>query len=144
MVLTEAVEKYGADSAVARYERLRQDMASGRYDFSETSLNEAARSIAAQAARLGPDARPVASAAGGLVQSEDLPSARDALGRLGDAIVTLANASRAGLGDGVNIAYCPMVRHHWLQTGTAIRNPFYGQRMLECGRLTTAPPTSKH
>ena len=43
--LAEAIEKFGADSAVARYERLRQDMASGRYDFSETSLSDLARTL---------------------------------------------------------------------------------------------------
>ena len=43
--LAEAIEKFGTDSAVARYERLRQDMASGRYDFSETSLSDLARTL---------------------------------------------------------------------------------------------------
>ena len=43
--LAEAIEKFGTDSAVARYERLRQDMTSGRFDFSENSLSELARTL---------------------------------------------------------------------------------------------------
>ena len=44
-VLTEAIDRFGVDSAVARYKALRQDMASGRYDFSEQSVNELARRL---------------------------------------------------------------------------------------------------
>lgn len=44
-VLTAAVNDFGADSAVARYERLREDMVSGRYDFSEASLTATAQAL---------------------------------------------------------------------------------------------------
>ncbi|HEX5435954.1 MAG TPA: c-type cytochrome [Gemmatimonadaceae bacterium] len=47
-VLTEADHKYGVDSAVARYKMLREDMVSGRYDFSEASLTEIAETLGAQ------------------------------------------------------------------------------------------------
>ncbi|HKG92791.1 MAG TPA: c-type cytochrome [Gemmatimonadaceae bacterium] len=43
--LAEAIDKFGTDSAVARYERLRQDMTSGRFDFGESSLSELARTL---------------------------------------------------------------------------------------------------
>ena len=43
--LAEAIDKFGVDSAVAGYERLRQDMSSGRFDFSEHSLSELARTL---------------------------------------------------------------------------------------------------
>jgi len=45
MVLTDIIEHGGIDSAVARYKTLRDDMVSGRYDFSEISLNELAREL---------------------------------------------------------------------------------------------------
>jgi tetratricopeptide (TPR) repeat protein len=44
-VLTSAITQYGVDSAVSRYRTLREDMVSGRYDFSETSLTEIARKV---------------------------------------------------------------------------------------------------
>jgi len=48
-VLTAALDSGGAQAAVARYRQLRErDLASGRYDFSESSLNELARTLAAQ------------------------------------------------------------------------------------------------
>lgn len=45
-VLDDAITHYGVDSAVTRYKTLREDMVSGRYDFSETSLSEVARKLA--------------------------------------------------------------------------------------------------
>lgn len=48
-VLTAALDSGGAPAAVARYRQLRQEtLASGRYDFSEGSVNEMARRLAAQ------------------------------------------------------------------------------------------------
>ncbi|HYH78275.1 MAG TPA: c-type cytochrome [Longimicrobium sp.] len=48
-VLAAALDSGGVQAAVARYRTLRQEtMASGRYDFSEGSLNEMARRLATQ------------------------------------------------------------------------------------------------
>jgi tetratricopeptide (TPR) repeat protein len=48
-VLTAALDSGGVQAAVARYRQLRQDqIATGRYDFSEGSLNEMARRLAMQ------------------------------------------------------------------------------------------------
>ncbi|HEV7587555.1 MAG TPA: c-type cytochrome [Longimicrobium sp.] len=48
-VLTTALDSGGAPAAIARYRQLRQEsMASGRYDFSEGSINELARRLASQ------------------------------------------------------------------------------------------------
>jgi hypothetical protein len=48
-VLAAAIDSGGAPAAIARYRQLRQEtMASGRYDFSENSVNELARRLAVQ------------------------------------------------------------------------------------------------
>jgi tetratricopeptide (TPR) repeat protein len=44
-VLLDAVDQYGADSAVARYKRLRENAMSGRYDFTEGPVSSAARTL---------------------------------------------------------------------------------------------------
>jgi len=37
-----------------------------------------------------------------------------------------------------------MMRKYWLQKGGKIRNPFYGQAMLDCGRVVDElPPVPK-
>lgn len=45
-VLVDAVDQFGPDSAIARYRRLRENMVSGRFDFSEIPLSSVARSLA--------------------------------------------------------------------------------------------------
>jgi len=104
-----------------------------------TGITDAARTIAVEAAKLGTSADSIRSAAGDLQRAADLTSARAAFGTLSDAIISYA---RNALGDGVNVAYCPMLRKYWLQTGTAIHNPYYGKTMLECGRITNSQPDS--
>jgi len=45
-LITDAVDQFGADSAIARYRKLRENMGNGRYDFSEYPLSVAARTLA--------------------------------------------------------------------------------------------------
>jgi hypothetical protein len=47
-VLASTMERSGVDSAIARYRMLRNDMASGRYNFSEQPVSEVARRLGAQ------------------------------------------------------------------------------------------------
>lgn len=48
MVLANDITKFGTDSAVKRYAELREDVVSGRYDFSEGSVDKLARELAEQ------------------------------------------------------------------------------------------------
>ena len=45
---------------------------------------------------------------------------------------------------GINVAYCPMYKASWLQTGKKIRNPYYGASMLKCGEIVSEGATGKH
>jgi len=47
-VLLTTTERSGVDSAIARYRLLRNDMAAGRYNFSEQPVGEVARRLSAQ------------------------------------------------------------------------------------------------
>lgn len=47
-VLADALDKFGPDSAIARYRKLRETAMTGRYDFSEIPVNGIARSLALQ------------------------------------------------------------------------------------------------
>ena len=72
-------------------------------------------------------------------RAADLASARAAFGALSDAMLAAGKNADGGFGDNVKIAYCPMAKKYWLQKGEAIRNPYYGKAMSDCGRLS-APP----
>jgi RND family efflux transporter MFP subunit len=34
---------------------------------------------------------------------------------------------------GLSVMYCPMTKAYWVQSGTAVANPFVGKEMLDCG-----------
>ena len=106
-------------------------------------VHDAAGTIARAATSLGPSGAATASAASGLLQSQELSAAREAFARLSEALITLRGSSDSAEGDGVSVAYCPMTRHSWLQRGTAIRNPYYGQKMLDCGRFNGASSNTR-
>ncbi|MFO7609667.1 MAG: DUF3347 domain-containing protein [Candidatus Krumholzibacteriia bacterium] len=72
----------------------------------------------------------VAEAAGRVGAAGDLDSARAAFAELSDAMV--AYRGLAG-GERPQVAWCGMAKHHWLQDGDAIANPYYGASMLRCG-----------
>ena len=104
-------------------------------------VKDAARAVAFEAGKIGPATETIRLAASAFEQASDLPATRAAFRKLGDAIIVYAKASKAPLGAGISVAYCPMQKAYWLQKGTAIRNPFYGKSMLECGRVNAELPT---
>ena len=97
-----------------------------------------AAAIAAEAAQLGPAAKVIQASAGTFKTTTDLASARAAMGALSEAMLNYAKETNASLGENVKVAYCPMVRKHWLQKGDTVQNPFYGAAMSDCGRIITA------
>jgi protein SCO1 len=102
-----------------------------------------ARRITVEAAKLGERGTAMQAAATALEQANDLSAARAAFGTLGDALMMDAKDSGAALGADVKVAYCPMAQKYWLQKGEAIKNPFYGKAMSDCGRITPDIPDLK-
>jgi len=100
-------------------------------------VRDKARTVALEAAKLGAEGASIGTAAAAVQQAGDLEGARASFGRLGDAILRYARAGRASLGAGVKVAYCPMTRQYWLQEGDTVRNPFFGSRMSDCGRIAS-------
>ena len=75
-------------------------------------------------------------------QPENLNALRDSFEALSDAVIALAkqapptNAATPGL----YLAYCPMVKKHWLQSTDKIHNP-YATYMSGCGSIKLEIPT---
>jgi hypothetical protein len=88
--------------------------------------------IAREAKAMGDET--IAAAARELEQATDMKSAREAFGKLSDAIIGHAQAVKMSLGSNVNTAYCPMVKKSWVQKGESIKNP-YGKSMTSCGEI---------
>jgi len=89
-----------------------------------------AAAVATAAAKLGAAGAPVAEAATRMGAASDIKAARTLFMDLSETLIKAAGES---LASDVRIAYCPMVKKHWLQTDKEIRNPYYGSSMLTCG-----------
>jgi protein SCO1 len=121
---------------VEAYLRIQQALSADSLE----GVTENARIIATEAVKIGSPAGSIRAAVNPFAQAVELTAAREAFGSLSDAVIRAANGQMATLGDDVKVAYCPMLRKYWLQTGGTIRNPFYGEAMMDCGRLVDDLP----
>lgn len=66
---------------------------------------------------------------------KDLHAARVAFQEVSKGLIAALAHSQVQTGS-LHSAYCPMVKAYWIQTdGKAIRNPYYGAAMLDCGEF---------
>ena len=92
-----------------------------------------ATGIATDAGSLGKPGEKIVAGAMALQKAKKIDEARTAFGQMSDALVAYLDAQKQKPGNGVRVAYCPMVRKPWLQKDGAIQNPYYGASMLTCG-----------
>jgi hypothetical protein len=67
-------------------------------------------------------------------ESTDINHQREHFTSLSANMVTLAKQAHLSL-QPVYEDYCPMKKAYWLSNDTAIRNPFYGKTMPDCGKI---------
>ena len=92
-----------------------------------------ATGIATDATSLGKPGEKIVAGAMALQKAKKIDEARTAFGQMSEALVAYLDAQKQKPGNGVRVAYCPMVRKPWLQKDGAIQNPYYGASMLTCG-----------
>lgn len=72
------------------------------------------------------------AAAKAVQSATDIKTARDAFKGLSKPMAMWASMLKPA---GVSVMYCSMAKGSWLQTDTAIKNPYYGAQMLACGEI---------
>ena len=69
----------------------------------------------------------------------DIEAARVSFERMSDAVISLQTRFGHHGSETWHVAYCPMAFDNkgaeWLQKGTQIRNPYFGDAMLRCGEV---------
>ena len=78
----------------------------------------------------------VAQQAETLAKAQDLATARDAFKSLSDSLIQYLKDQEVPAGS-YYVAYCPMAKASWLQTGKTILNPCMGTSMVHCGQIKT-------
>ena len=76
----------------------------------------------------------VAEQAEALGKVKDLEAARAAFKLLSDSLIDFVKAQKVPAGT-YHVAYCPMAKASWLQTGKTVMNPYMGKSMPHCGQL---------
>ncbi len=112
---------------------------------STKGIAEAAKAISTLAAKLDPKTvtgahakhyadlpAKVSAAASTLAAAKDISAAREALKLLSQPLSMWATMSTPA---GVDVVYCSMAKGSWLQKAGAVRNPYYGAKMLACGEV---------
>ncbi|WP_159581405.1 DUF3347 domain-containing protein [Marinoscillum sp. 108] len=71
-----------------------------------------------------------------IATSEDVETQRTAFKKASDSLIVMLKAN--GANDGIYVQYCPMAfgtGANWLSMSEEIRNPYFGDKMLKCGRV---------
>ena len=92
-----------------------------------------AGNVATAASALGAPAMKIDTTAVQLANAVEIEDAREKFGTLSEAIDNYMTGLKLKAPEGVKVAVCPMVHKPWLQTASAIDNPYYGKSMLSCG-----------
>jgi hypothetical protein len=67
--------------------------------------------------------------------SKDLSKQREYFATFSQNFYALAHVIKLS-GQAVYQQYCPMKNMYWLSNETSIKNPYYGNAMLSCGKVT--------
>ncbi len=77
----------------------------------------------------------LATDAGKIAESNDIKKQRDYFTNFSANMITVAKAVKL-TDQPIYQAYCPMKKASWLSNEKAIKNPYYGSSMLNCGQVT--------
>ena len=102
-------------------------------DDTMDGVTQHAGEVATAAAALGAPAMKIDTAAVQLASAAEIEDAREKFGTLSVALDSYMTGLKLKAPEGVKVAFCPMVQKPWLQTASAIDNPYYGKSMLSCG-----------
>ena len=75
-----------------------------------------------------------------LLEGEDLETLRVQAKPLGRAIAELVGSAPL---PGYATYFCPMADAYWVQSAGAVRNPYFGGEMLDCGERVVEPAESE-
>jgi len=73
-----------------------------------------------------------AEQANAVANAKDIKTAREAFKKLNESFEAYLKDHPDKSGK-YHVAYCPMAKASWVQTGDTIANPYYGRSMLKCG-----------
>jgi ribosomal protein L4 len=80
--------------------------------------------------------------AGNIEKVKDVAAQRNHFNDLSNNLFQLLKAFKVNTAE-VYQQYCPMKKTYWLSESSDIKNPYYGNKMLTCGRVTETLKSNK-
>ncbi|MBK6749453.1 MAG: DUF3347 domain-containing protein [Acidobacteria bacterium] len=120
------------------------DAANLKSDDLLTALDrvDAAKMNTAQKTQWDKLSRSIRSDASHIKENEDLVHQRDHFVKLSSNMYSLVFGFKANETEAY-LQYCPMKKASWLSDKKEIRNPYYGNKMLDCGSVKATLKTNK-
>lgn len=118
--------------ALSDYMTLKDAFVKSDAAVAKTAASELSKSLTSEKM----DAKMI-EAANAIASSDDLKAQRVAFKTITDGMIEALKANE--LAEGVFVQYCPMAFDNtganWLSMSEEIRNPYYGDMMLKCGKV---------
>ena len=70
-----------------------------------------------------------------IANTKDINHQREHFATFSTNMITLAKGAKLSA-QPIYEVYCPMKKTYWLSSETAIKNPYFGNQMLTCGKVT--------
>jgi hypothetical protein len=104
-----------------------------------TAIADAATKASADAGAASKGLLDLAASARAVGSAADIAAARLSFGELSKNVVALI-VGTPGLRNGRHLFLCPMATGYqkWVQTSATLENPYWGKRMLTCGKELTS------
>lgn len=119
-----------------QYFSIKDALVAGKPDIASNHAAEFVKAAASVDAKMLPDASRalLIKDASAIANTKDLKKQRQLFSEFSENITALAKVIKYSKGD-IYKAYCPMAKAGWLSKEAAIRNPYYGNAMLTCGKV---------
>ena len=118
----------------AQYYAIKDALVSGNANLANTKAIAFVKTVADDAAVPEASRAAVIKDAAKIAATKDLKKQREYFSSFSDQMFELAKSTKLNK-EPVYKAYCPMAKSSWLSNSSAIKNPYYGNAMLTCGKV---------
>ncbi len=121
---------------LTQYYAIKDALVSGNYTIAATKAGEFVTTANSMDAKTLPETGRIAllKDANDISKTQDIKKQRESFAGLSDRMFDLAKTIELTT-EPIYKAYCPMKKTSWLSSEAAIKNPYYGNAMLTCGKV---------
>ncbi|MEJ8843673.1 DUF3347 domain-containing protein [Lacibacter sp. H375] len=138
-----AAQSKSVSAVLNAYYKLKNELVAGNSSVSAAAAAELKSAIeavnnsnasAAEVKAFDPVKQKLQADASSVAASNDINKQRELFSSMSNNMISLAKAIKMSDQE-IYVDYCSMKKSYWLSADKAIRNPYYGNKMLTCGNV---------